>query len=233
MVMEHMNPSQIRKFLKSSLDSYLRNRATDILGEVPLEEVEGQAHIRYQKGGLVMYLLKDQMGEEAVNRALRAMVTDYGFKGPPYPTSRDLIERLRAQAQPEVQPLITDLFEKITVYDLKVTGSRKTRLADGKWNVAIDVDARKRYADAKGVETEAPLEANVDLGVFTAEPGKKAFTEGSVLSLQQQRVHSGKQTFNVVVDQEPTFVGFDPYNKYVDRDPEDNVLKVDAAEAAT
>jgi len=114
-----------------------------------------------------------------------------------------------------------------------VTGSRKTRLADGKWNVAIDVDARKRYADAKGVETEAPLDGSIDIGVFTAEPGKNDFTEDSVLSLQKQRVHSGKQTFNVVVDKEPAFVGFDPYNKYVDRDPEDNVLKATEVEAAT
>jgi len=62
---------------------------------------------------------------------------------------------------------------------------------------------------------------------------KKDFTEDSVLSLQKQRVRTGKQTFNVVVDHEPKFVGFDPYNKYVDRDSEDNVLKVEAAEAAT
>lgn len=233
MVMEHMNPSQIRKFLKGSLDSYLRGRATDILGEVPLEEVEGQAHVRYSKGGLVMYLLKDQMGEDAVNRALKSMVDDYGFKGPPYPTSRDLIERLRAQAGPEQQDLITDLFQKITVYDLKVTGARKTRLADGKWSVAIDVDAHKRYADAKGVETEAPLDGSFDIGVFSAEPGKKDFTEDSVLSLQKQQVRTGKQTFSVVVEKEPTFVGFDPYNKYVDKDSEDNVLEVAEAEAAT
>jgi len=232
--MEHMNgEANIRKFLKSSLDSYLRNRATDILGEVPLEEVEGQAHIRYQKGGLVMYLLKDQMGEDAVNRALRAMVADYGFKGPPYPTSRDLIKRLRAQAKPEQQDLITDLFQKITMYDLKVTGGRKTRLPDGKWSVAIDVEAHKRYADAKGVESDAPLNGSFDVGVFTAEPGKKSFTEDSVLSFQKQQVRSGKQTFTVIVDKEPQWVGLDPYNKYVDRDSEDNVLKVEEAEAAT
>ena len=232
MVMEHMyGAKEIRRFLKGSLDGYLRNRATDILGEVPLERVEGQAHIRYQKGGLVMYLLKDQMGEDAVNRALQGLIHDFAFKGPPYPTSRDLIRHLRAQARPELQDLITDLFENITLYDLKVTGARKTRLADNKWNVAIDVQARKLYADAKGEETEAPLDASFDIGVFTAEPGKKAFAEDSVLSLQRQQVRTGKQTFNVVVDKEPEFVGFDPYNKYVDRDSEDNVLKVDEAEA--
>jgi ABC-2 type transport system permease protein len=113
-----------------------------------------------------------------------------------------------------------------------VTGSRKTQLADGKWNVAIDVEAHKRYADAKGAEKDAPLDGSFDIGVFTAEPGKKEFNERSVLSLQRQRVRTGKQTFSVVVDQEPKFVGFDPYNKYVDRDSEDNVMKVDEAEAS-
>jgi ABC-2 type transport system permease protein len=234
MVMEHMNgEASIRKFLKGSLDGYLRNRATDILGEVPLERVEGQAHIRYQKGGLVMYLLKDQMGEEAVNRALRDLIADHGMKGPPYATSRDLIKHLRAQATPEQQDLITDLFENITMYDLKVTGSRKTQLAGGKWNVAIDIEAHKRYADAKGAETDAPLDGSFDVGVFTVEPGKPGFTKESVLSFQPQQVRTGKQTFNVVVDQEPQFVGFDPYNKYVDRDSEDNVAKVTEDGAAT
>lgn len=224
MVMEKMHGSaEIRRFLKSSLESYLRGRASDLIGEVPLERVENQAHIRYQKGGLVMYLLKDVMGEEAVNRALRALIDDYAFKPAPYPTSRDLIKRLRAEAAPEHQQLISDLFEKITLYDLKVTGGRTTRLADGKWNVAIDVEARKLYADEQGAETEASLNDAIDIGVFTAEPGKPGFTEEDVLYLQRQQVSSGNHTLNVVVEQEPRFIGFDPYNKYVDRYPEDNL----------
>src|SRR5262249_17247118 len=44
MVMERMyGQPESRRFLKSSLDSYLRNRGTDIVGEVPLERVENQA----------------------------------------------------------------------------------------------------------------------------------------------------------------------------------------------
>jgi ABC-2 type transport system permease protein len=227
MVMEHMHgPQEIRDFLKDSLDGYLSSRGSDIVGEVPLERVENQAHIRYQKGGMVMYLLKDLMGEEAVNRALRSLLHDFAFKGPPYPTSRDLIQRLRAQAGPEHQDLISDLFEKITLYDLKVTGARAHRQADGKWSAAIDVEARKLYADAKGAETEAPLDGLFDVGVFTAEPGQPQFTEASVLSMRRERVRAGKQTFTVVVDKEPKFVGFDPYNKYVDRNSEDNVLQL-------
>ena len=179
MVMERMyGIAEIRRFLKGSLDGYLRGRATDRIGEVPLARVEGQAHIRYQKGGMVMYLLRDVLGEEAVNRALRSLLQAYGLKGPPFATSRDLIDRLRAEASPEHQGLITDLFEKITLYDLKVTGGRTSRRPDGKWDVTIDVEARKLYADEKGVETEAPLDEALDLGVFTSEPGKHGFTGG-------------------------------------------------------
>ncbi|MFC4314011.1 ABC transporter permease/M1 family aminopeptidase [Steroidobacter flavus] len=229
MVMERMyGVEEIRKFLKGSLDGYLRGRASDLIGEVPLERVENQAHIRYQKGGMVMYLLKDLMGEDAVNRALQALIRDYAFKPAPYPTSRDLITRLRAEAKPELQDLITDLFENITLYDLKVTGSRATRQADGKWSVAIDLNARKLYADAKGEEREAPLEGEFDIGVFTAEPGKPGFKDGNVLFMQRQHVSGGKHTVTVVVDQEPKFVGFDPYNKYVDRNSDDNLVPIGA-----
>src|SRR5690606_881807 len=156
-------------------------------------------------------------------RALRSLSDEYAFKGPPYPTSRDLIVRLRAEAGPEYQDLITDLFEKITLYELKATAGRVTERADGRYSVEIAVDARKLYADELGVETEAPLDARMDIGVFSADPANiTEFTQANVLSLQKQRVTSGKQTYTLVVDEEPKFVGLDPYNKYIDRLPEDN-----------
>jgi aminopeptidase N len=229
MIMEKMyGPEQIRKFLKFELDRYLRSRGGEVIEELPLARVENQPYIHYRKGSLAMYLLKDQLGEAAVNRALRSLLADYAFKGAPYPRSLDLIERLRAEAGPEHQQLITDLFEKITLYDVKVTGAKSKKRADGRWDVTLDVEARKLYADGKGVETETPLDEAFDVGVFTAEPGKQEFTRASVLSMGRQRVRSGQQTLTVVVEQQPTFAGVDPYNKYVDRNADDNVQPVDA-----
>ena len=68
-----------------------------------------------------MYLLQERLGEDAVNRALQRFLAEWRFKGPPYPRSIDLINEYRKEAKiPEEQQLITDLFEKITLYDLKV-----------------------------------------------------------------------------------------------------------------
>ena len=125
----------------------------------PLMRVEaGQGYIHYQKGGHVLYLLRDQLGEDAVNRALRQVLEANRFGGAPYPRSIDLIAAIRANAPADKQALITDLFERITLYDVKTTAASATRRADGKWDVSMTVEARKLYADAQGAETTAPLQ---------------------------------------------------------------------------
>jgi ABC-2 type transport system permease protein len=225
MVMEHLyGPDQIRKFLKHELDQYLKSRGGEAVEEVPLARVENQGYIHYNKGSLVMYLLKDQIGEAAVNRALRRVIAQYAFKGAPYANSNDLIRALRAEAPADKQQLITDLFEKITLYDLKVTEFAVTPRADKKFDVKITVDAKKVYADGKGVETPANLNGErFDIGLFTAEPGKKGFGPGSVLLFETQPLKGGLQSFKFVTDKRPTFAGVDPYNKRIDRNSDDNV----------
>ncbi|MDH4106088.1 MAG: M1 family aminopeptidase, partial [Gammaproteobacteria bacterium] len=230
MVMEQMyGPEQIRKFLKFELDKYLRARGGEVLEELPLARVENQPYIHYQKGGLALYLLKDQIGADKVNEALRGLLGEFAFKGAPYANSTDLIRRFRAVAGPEHQQLITDLFEKITLYDVKVTDVKSQRRADGRWDVAVDVDARKLYADGKGKETEAPLAETFDVGLFTVEPGQKGYDKSSVIAVDRMPVRSGKQTLRLVSPQEPKFVGVDPFNKWIDRNSDDNIKEATQA----
>lgn len=228
MVMEKTyGPDNIRRFLKYELDRYLTARGTERLEELPLYRVENQGYIHYQKGGSVMYLLRDQLGEAAVNTALRSLIVAHAFKGAPYPRSLDLVAALRANAPADKQALITDLMQRITLYDVKVTDTTARRLSNGKWDVAITVEARKLYADGKGEETESPLNETFDIGLFSAEPGKKAFDETSVMAFQRRQLRSGTQVFRFVTDEKPAFAGVDPYNKWIDRNSDDNVKAVD------
>ena len=125
-------PDGIRKFLKRELDSYLRSRGGEVVAELPLIRVEDPPYIHYRKGSLVMYRLQDEIGEEAVNRALRSLLQQFAFKGAPYPTSLDLVAALRAQAPADKQQLITDLFEKLTLSDVKTKGVQVKKRADGR-----------------------------------------------------------------------------------------------------
>ncbi len=226
MVMERLyGPDQMRRYLKYELDQYLAARGREVVEELPLIRVENQGYIHYQKGSLVMYLLKDRMGEAAVNRALRRVLEAYKFQGPPYPSSVDLVRALRQEAGPEHQALITDLFERITLYDLKTTEVASRRRDDGRYDVALTVEARKLYADGQGEETEAPLNESLDVGLFAAELGNKALNREDVILFERRPIRSGRQTLTFIADRAPGWAGVDPYNKLVDRNSGDNLRK--------
>ncbi|RRN61925.1 M1 family metallopeptidase [Caulobacter sp. 602-1] len=227
MVMKHTyGEAQIRKFLKFELDSYLRARGGDVIDEQPLYKVENQPYVYYRKGSLVMYRLQSEIGEETVNRALRKLIADHAFKGAPYPITTDFLTALRAEAPADKQALITDLFEKITLYDLKTKSASVKKRADGRFDVTITVDAQKKYADGKGKETNAALNEAMDIGLFTAKPGDKGFDARNVVLYERRPIRSGVQTFTFTTAKAPTFAGIDPYNTVIDRNGDDNTIKV-------
>ena len=139
-----------------------------------------------------------------------------------------MLRHIRREAGPQHQALITDLFEKITLLDVKAREPRVQRRPDGRWEVSFAVEARKLYADGKGVETESPLDEDFEVGVFTAEPGTAGYTAKDVLLMQRQRIRTGTQTVSLTVDRRPTHVGVDPYNKRIDRNSDDNLVAISA-----
>ena len=227
LVMEKVyGPEQIRKFLKLEMDRYLRARGGEKLEELPLMRVENQGYIHYQKGGIAMYLLKEELGEAVVNRTLQRLLKQYAFKAAPYPNPQDFLRILREEAGPAHEQLIADLFERITLYDIKVSSAATRKLAEGQWETTLQVKAAKFYADGVGKETAAPLNESFEVGLFTAEPGKKGFKRESVLLMQRGAVHDGEQQIVLRSSTEPKFAGVDPYNKHIDRNTDDNVVAV-------
>jgi aminopeptidase N len=230
MVMKKLyGPDQIRRFLKFELDSYLSNRKGEAVEELPLYRVENQGYIHYRKGSLAMYLLQERLGEAAVNRALARFVAKFRFKGAPYLRSTDLIAEFRREAKtPEHQQLITDLFERITLYDLKVNEASTRKDSTG-WTTTLTIAADKYYAAGKGAETKTPLAEPIEVGLFTARPGLGTFKAKDVVILRREPVRSGVQKVTLHSKTKPSFAGIDPYNYYVDRNSDDNVKDVTAS----
>jgi len=219
--------AHLRRYLRYERDRYMRGRASDPRPEPPLARVAGQDHVAYNKGGLAMYLMQERLGEAAVNRALRTLLARYRFAGAPYPRSLDLVELLRAEARTEEErTLIGDLFERVTLYDLKVVEPTAVRRADGKWVVTVPVEARKVYVGANGAETEADLADRIEVGLFTADPDAATFDASRVVVLERRAITSGTQVLSFVTDRKPAFVGVDPYHLYIDRTSGDNVVPV-------
>ena len=49
------------------------------------------------------------------------------------------------------------------------------------------------------------------------------FDQEDVILMERRPIRSGTQKFRFVTSQEPKFGGIDPYNKWIDRNSDDNV----------
>ncbi|MGE5733349.1 MAG: M1 family aminopeptidase [Gemmatimonas sp.] len=231
MVMEkEFGPANMRKFLEYELNSYLTGRGAESRKEVPLELVENQPYIHYNKGSLVMYAMRDYIGEDRLNRAIRGVLDATKFRGPPYPTSLQLVDSLRAATPDSLRYLIADLFENITLYELKTDSVVANPAPGGRYAVDLYVTAKKLRADSLGKETEQSMSDWIDIGVFDKAPAKRdpKIDEkvGVPLYLEKHRIKSGAQTIRVVVDRKPYRAGIDPLHKLIDRITTDNTVGV-------
>jgi ABC-2 type transport system permease protein len=185
---------------------------------MPLWLAEEQPYIHYNKGALAMYALRDRLGEDRLNAALRGFLDAWRFRGPPYPTSRDLLDHLYAAAPDSLHPLVEDLFEHVTLYDLTAGEARASRLAGGAYAVEIDVGAWKLRADGYGVEEAVPMDEPVELAVYGA--GDRVLYRG------RHRLRDGWQTVRVEVPGVPRRAVVDPDHLLIDRDLRDNSVAV-------
>lgn len=191
--------------------------------EVPLLRANDWLAV-YRTGALAMNALREAIGTERVNSALRRLVTEYRAGRPPFPTSLDLYNHLRAVTPAETQPLLKDLFEEITFWDFRMKSAEATKLAGGAYRVAVNVEAYKVKVGAAGRETRVPMNDMVDVTLFA--PAKEGEERGAVIYRQRHRIHSGLQTITVDVAREPESAGIDADYKLLDRERDDNVEKV-------
>ncbi len=221
MVMEHAyGRDRMQKFLKHELNSYLQGRGGELVAEMPLMLVENQPYIHYRKGSLVMYALRDYIGAENVDAALRRIIGRWAFQGPPYVRSLDMVNEFRASTPPAERSIIHDLFETITLYDNKAKEVTSTKLPDGTYRVRLTVESKKVRADGQGNETAVPLDDWIDVGVLAAGPTRKS--PDKVLVLEKRHITQPVTTLEFFVKEKPWKAGIDPLNKLIDRNPDDN-----------
>jgi hypothetical protein len=221
-VMQHQyGDAQMRRFLKYELDGYLRGRAGEVRHEPPLVLVQNEPYVWYQKGSLVLYALSDYIGEDKLNAALGSFLQQNRYSKTTYPDTRGFVAALRDATPPDLQYLITDMFESITLYDNRAVSATWQETPDHKYKVVLTVRSRKLKANGDGVETEVPLHDLIEVGVFS---GKKDHEQP--IHVEKQWITKNDSTIEFIVDQKPTRAGIDPYNKLIDRNPEDNMIDV-------
>ncbi len=221
-VMQHQyGDAQMRRFLKHELDGYLRGRAGEVRHEPPLVLVQNEPYVWYQKGSMVLYALSDYIGEDKLNAALGTYLRANRYSQPPYPDTRGFVAALRGATPPDLQYLITDMFESITLYDNRAVSATWQETPDHKYKVVLTVKSRKLKANGDGVESEVPIHDLIEVGVFSG-----AKDHEQPIHVEKQWITKNDETIEFIVDQKPTRAGIDPYNKLIDRNPDDNMVDV-------
>ena len=195
-VEETLGPEHLRRYLLSMREGFgpPRTRAAPPL----LRATDSFSCSR--KGPFALYAMREYIGKDRVDDALRSLLKKHGSGVPPLPTSLDLYRELQAVTPDSYQYLLRDLFEKNTFWELETERATAKQTRAGAWQVTLDVRARKVVVDEAGVETEVPMDDWMEVGVFD---------EGEPY-LQKHRIRSGKQTITVTVPRKPTRAGIDP-----------------------
>jgi ABC-2 type transport system permease protein len=160
--------------------------------------------------------------------ARHKVLAQYRDGQPPYPTSWALVDALRSETPPQYQYLLKDLFEDITLFSNRALSAKVHKRSDGKYDVTVDVETHKYTADAKGAETEVPVDDWIEVGALAAPEKGRGY--GKVLARQLVHMTGKKGQYTFVSDSMSDKTGVDPLLLLVDRVPDDNMKKVEAVQ---
>ena len=221
MVMEkEYGKDKMKKFLKYEMDGYLHGRSTEFEAERPLMFSEHQQYIHYQKASVVMYYLKEMIGENKVNEALHSLLDSFAYKPPPYPTSISAVRAFRKVTPDSLQYIITDLFENITIFSNRITDATYKKKGN-EYEVSFKTSSEKYLSDSLGKEKEIPLADYIDIGIFAKSDNKN--NVGNSLWMKRVKITRKENTFTFITKDKPYQVGIDPYNYLIDKIPDDNL----------
>ena len=215
-----LGPSAMRRYLRQDQYAYLLGRATATGREVPLVQAGPEAWLAQRKGGLALYVLQDQIGEERVNAVLRALLARHADAGQPAPAAAALVAALRAAAPADKAYLVHDLFEDLVLYENRADSASARRRPDGKYEVTLRASAGKlRTGTGAAAEQPLALADTIEFGVDDRE--------GRPLVRERRLVRARAQVVSFIVSAQPGRAGIDPDHRLIDKKPADNMVPVD------
>jgi len=218
--------------LQDQLWSYLFIRTRMDEKEHPLITAQSGAWFEWGgKTGVVMYGLRDLIGEDSLNSALRDFEKAYAFKKDgPFAGANDLFRYLQKHTPDSLQYYLTDSWQKITLYDNKTLDVKAVPTGKkNEYKVTLKVNVAKVYIDNKGNDVPATkMNDYIDIGIFAAESTDKTGRgQTNQLYLKKYKLTAGDHTFSILVQGKPEYAGIDPYSKLVDRNPNDNIKNLE------
>jgi hypothetical protein len=211
-----------KAYVSESIERYLRTRAYDDEIEQPLSKVIKSSHVYYDKGKQAMAALSDLIGRGKLNHALRGFLEKNGY--PNKPTSEQLLMEFYSVATPEKIEIIKDLFTRVVFHDLKLETYTINKLNNGKYEIIINTKTRKFVVDEKSnLEVEEDIFDELEIAFYSDIPDEQ---NKNMTYIKKFIFNSLNTEIRIISDNIPEYIQIDPNRYRIDRNFNDNLLKV-------
>ncbi len=212
------NKTTVNNYLKDYRKIYLKKRGKDNDGEKPLVRCHhNQSYLAYQKGMLQLYTLKEYIGKDNMFKGLKSFFDLYANRSDIYPLSTDMISALNDFTPDSLKYMNDELFMKIALFDLKAKNAVSSKIDKG-YKISFKFTTHKFFADDFGKETEAPFNNHVYIIAYNIS-GKEIFNKCVFLKGTDQYIE-------FFTKDKPEKIGVDPNGLLIDKNTDDNIIRV-------
>ncbi len=207
--------------LRQALGIYLRNRSRVVNVERPLSTLDFNPMVFYAKGLHSMTALKDLIGEEKINHALRNLLEKH--RHPNRPTSLDLLKEYYSVADSSQHHIIKDLFERVVFHDFKIDSVHVTD-PDNSYKTELHLTSLKYVLNEEtNTEFAEIINDSIEVAFYDGFPDAE---NKNMTFLQKVEITQEKTVLSFKSEKKPKFIKVDPNNYRIDRSLEDNIIEV-------
>ncbi|MEO0769777.1 MAG: peptidase, partial [Cyanobacteria bacterium J06649_4] len=171
--------------------------------EPPLEDIYNELPIARHKGALILELIEDQIGQDAMLEGINQFLANHRYQGPPYATVLDLRDAIAAQAPTETkQSTIRDLFAQVLTYQVGIADATYTPRADGQYDIALTIEAQKLQTTGLGEQQSLPPNLPIMIELNDAE--------GNPIKTIKPLLTDTQTTLTLTTDELPVSATADP-----------------------
>ncbi len=219
-IKEHYGKDYLKKVLAGEHNRYFLAPSTQPLIS-PLNN--NNRSFYYEKGGLALYHLQQQLGENVLNEILNQLLSANHKKS--YTSAITLIDALLMQTDKKYHPLINELFKEVVTYDNQIIESKAYKQENGDWLVTATIKKQAFNKDKQPIASEYP--ANIELGIKVSTEKAPSESQDSLVKVFQLNTREALTEISFITKQKPTQLELDPWSLYLDKNRKDNLISID------
>ncbi|NEP61004.1 MAG: peptidase [Symploca sp. SIO2G7] len=196
-------PMQQEQAQKQRMRDFFRSLGKIDFKEPPLTDIYNELPIARHKGGMVLELIEDQIGQDALLKGIRAFLQKYRYQSAPYATVLDLQDAILAQASDvNQQTTIRELFSQVVTYQVGLADALYTPRSDGKFDIRLTLEAQKFKASGLGQQQPMPLNLPVTIRLVDQK--------NNPIYVFKPRLTQAQTILTFITEQPPAYAEIDP-----------------------